>query len=145
MAKRTAHTLGALLAAAHSAAAQPAANIKDLRSHFASCFQSPRALNGSRLTFYFSLTSAGQIIGGQPRTVWYGLHASNNERQDLLSRAATSLTSACFPITLNRDMARLIPGDVLFLQFEGAPQGIRVYLGPYGSHVSPDDWFYRRW
>jgi hypothetical protein len=128
-----------------AASAQPAASVKDLRAHFADCFQPPRALNGSRLTFYFSLTNDGAIIGGQPRTVWFGLQASDNQRRQLLAQASSTLMSDCFPVSLNREMARLIPGDVLFLQFQDTQQGIRVYLGPYGSHVSPDEWTYRRW
>jgi hypothetical protein len=128
-----------------SPSAQPATNIKELRSHFAACFEPPRELDGSRLTFYFSLTTDAGIIGGQPRTVWFGLQASGKERRQLLARASSTLVSDCFPVSLNREMARLIPGDVLFLQFEGAEQATRVYLEPYGSHVSPDYWTYRRW
>ena len=75
--------------------AQPATNIKDLRTHFADCFQPPRALNGSRLTFYFSLTNDGGIVGGQPRTVWFGLEASDDERRQLLARASNMLVSNC--------------------------------------------------
>ena len=120
-------------------------HIVDLRSHFAHFFQPPRQLNGSRLTFHFSLTSNGYIIGGEPQTVWFGLQTNASERRAMLEQARNSLVSACFPVPLNAEMAGPIPGDVLFLQFEGGTSGTRVYLGSYGSHVSPDDLFYRRW
>jgi hypothetical protein len=130
----------------HEASAQRATNIRDLRKHFAECFVPARPLNGSRLTFYFSLTSDGRVIGGRPRTVWFGLQASERDRARMLESATNHLLTDCFPVSLNTQMARLIPGDVLFLQFQGTQQGVRVYLGPYGSHVLPDDWSYgRRW
>jgi hypothetical protein len=129
-----------------AAHAQHSTTIKDLRKHFADCFQPPQPLNGSRLTFYFSLTSKGQIIGGGPKTVWFGLRANQSDRARLLANATTALLAECFPVSLNSEMARLIPGDVLFLQFEGTQQGTRVLLGPYGSHVPSDDGSYgRRW
>ena len=78
-----------------SASAQPAANVKDLRNHFAECFDPPLSLNGSRLTFYFSLARDGHIIGGRPRTVWFGLHASQSDRQRLLTKASNSLLASC--------------------------------------------------
>jgi hypothetical protein len=68
-----------------AAHAQRSTSIKDLRKHFADCFQPPQPLNGSRLTFYFSLTSKGQIIGGGPKTVWFGLRANQSDRARLLN------------------------------------------------------------
>jgi hypothetical protein len=128
-----------------TASAQPAANVKDLQNHFAACFEPPLSLNGSRLTFYFSLASNGRMIGGQPRTVWFGLHASESDRQRLFEKASNSLLANCFPVSLNREMARLIPGDVFYLQFAETERGISALLRPYGSHVSPDDLLYRRY
>ena len=128
-----------------TASAQPAANVKDLQNHFAACFEPPLSLNGSRLTFYFSLASNGRMIGGQPRTVWFRLHASESDRQRLFEKASNSLLANCFPVPLNRDMAKLIPGDVFYLQFAETERGISALLRPYGSHVSPDDLLYRRY
>ena len=109
----------------------------------AACSEPPLSLNGSRLTFYFSLASNGRMIGGQPRTVWFGLHASESDRQRLFEKASNSLLANCFPVSLNREMARLIPGDVFYLQFAETERGISALLRPYGSHVSPDDLLYR--
>jgi hypothetical protein len=120
-----------------AAHAQRSTNVKDPRKHFADCFQPPQHLNGSRLTFYVSLTSKGQIIGGRPKTVWFGLQASQSDRARLLANATTALLADCFPVSLNSEMARLIPGDALFLQFAGTQHGTRVLLGPYGSHAPP--------
>ena len=145
IAQPLARSLALIFCAIHAASAKPAASVKDLREHFADCFQPPRALNGSRLTFYFSLTADGQIIGTQPRTVWFGLQASDKDRRDLLARASNALVTGCFPVSLDGEMARLISGDVLFLQFQVTSQGIQVFLGPYGSHASPDNLTYRRW
>ena len=134
----------AVLCFAPVADAQPARNLKDLEKHFAACFAAPREPHGSRLTFYFSLTKNGQIIGSRPRTVWFGLQASKNDRDRLLDKVTSALMTDCFPVSLNREMARLIPGDVLFLQFAASRVGTTVFLGPYGSHVPPD-WLYGRW
>jgi hypothetical protein len=100
--------------------------LKRLQPHFAECFE-PLSLNGSRLTFYFSLASNGQIIGGQPRTVWFGLHASESDRQGLLAKASNSLVTNCFPVSLNREMARLIPGDVFYLQFAQKSNAVSTF------------------
>jgi hypothetical protein len=126
-------------AACISANAQPAATVKDLQNHFAECFDPPLPLNGTRLTFYFSFARNGNIIGGQPRTVWFGLHASQSDRQRLLTKASNSLLANCFPVSINRELASLIPGDVFYLQFAETARGISVLLRPYGSHVPPDD------
>jgi hypothetical protein len=132
-------------AASLTASAQPAANVRDLQNHFAECFQPPSSLNGSRLTFYFSVASNGQMIGGQPRTVWFGLRASQSDRQRLLEKASSSLVANCFPVLLNREMAGIIPGDVLYLQFAETKRRISALLRSYGSHVPPDDLLSRKY
>jgi hypothetical protein len=110
----------------------------DLQQHFESCFQIPQDVSGSRLTFYFSLDSAGRIIGGQPRTVWFGLRGGLGERGRLIASANEALVR-CFPLALNSEMARTIPGKVYLLQFEIDQGGLETVLfRPFGSHVAPE-------
>ena len=109
--------------------------MRDVQAHFAACFHPPQDAEGSRITFYFSLTRDGQVYG-QPRIVWFRFKGSPENRK-LLAADFPNAFKRCLPVPLSEDMARTIPGKVYFLQFEVGAQGsksTRVALGPYGSH-----------
>ncbi|HEX3180225.1 MAG TPA: hypothetical protein VHR44_03005 [Beijerinckiaceae bacterium] len=88
--------------------------MRDLQERFAACFQPPSNAEGTRITFYFSLDSNGDIVGGKPRTVAFGFNGSEDKRSRLDIQAEDALTK-CWP-------AFAIVGKVL--PFEG-PVGAR--------------------
>ena len=87
------------------------------------------------ITFYFSLTRAGQV-NGRPRVVLIGFNGSP-ERRKLFVADFLEAFKGCLPIPLNEGLARTIPGKVYFLQFNVRTSGsesAEVILRPYGSH-----------
>jgi len=110
----------------------------DVRAHFADCFRPPHA-DGLLITFYFSLTRAGQVYG-RPRVVLLRFNGSS-ERRRLLAADFVKAFNACLPIPLNEALAGTIPGKVYFLQFNvrasGSDSADEVILRPHGSHVAP--------
>jgi hypothetical protein len=110
---------------------KPASNMRDVRAHFAHCIQLPHDADASLITFYFSLTRAGQVYG-QPRLV---LHAFNggSESRKLFSADSLKAFNECLPIPLDEELATTIPGKVYFLQFN-VRDSDEVVLKPYGSH-----------
>lgn len=120
--------------------AQPAETMRDLQDRFAACFQPPSQAEGTRLTFYFSLDSNGQIVGGKPRTVAFGFKGADDDRSRLDNEAEDALTK-CWPLSLSADLAGTIAGKVYFLQFEVDAQGrTQVLFRPFGSHVPPEEY-----
>jgi hypothetical protein len=120
--------------------ARPAETMRDLQSSFAACFHPPREADGTRLTFYFSLDSNGQMVGGKPRAVAFGFTGSEDDRNRLDTDAEDALTR-CWPLSLSTDLASTIPGNVYFLQFQVDTQGkTQVLFRPFGSHVPPDEY-----
>src|SRR3984957_19205776 len=63
---------------------KPAANMRDVHSHFRDCLQPFHEADGSQIIFYFSKKRNGQIFGG-PRAVWFGSDVSVQERERILS------------------------------------------------------------
>ena len=117
----------------------PAETMRDLQERFAACFQPPSDAERTRITFYFSLDSNGDVIGGKPRTVAFGFNGSEDTRDRLASKAEDALMQ-CWPLSLGADLARTIPGKVYFLQFQVDEQGrTQVLLRPFGSHVPADE------
>ena len=114
----------------------PASNMPDVQAHFADCFRPPREADGSRITFYFSLTRTGQVYG-RPRIVWLGFNGSP-ENRSLFVTDFLKAFQGCLPLSLNEEMARTIPGKVYFLQFKvpvSGSENTEVTLRPYGSHA----------
>lgn len=113
---------------------KPAANLHDLRDHFAACFRPPTEAAGTRLTFYFSLNNKGQVIA-QPRTTWLGFKGSDDEKLRRLAGFSTAFTK-CLPLPMSEQLAATIPGKVYFLQYIVADKGggSQVLLRPFGSH-----------
>ncbi len=108
----------------------------DLQTYFAACFQPPQEADGTRITFYFSVKSDGEIFG-RPRLVWLGYGGSAEDRKHFLSGFRESFAQ-CLPLRLNAEMARTIPGKVYFLQFiVDAQGGSQVLLRPFGSMGDP--------
>jgi hypothetical protein len=110
--------------------------MRDVQAHFADCFQPPREADGSRITFYFSLTRTGQVYG-RPRIVWLGFNGSP-ENRSLFVTDFLKAFQGCLPLSLNEEMARTIPGKVYFLQFKvpvSGSENTEVTLRPYGSHA----------
>jgi hypothetical protein len=103
----------------------------DVQTHFADCFRLPHGADGSLITFYFSLTRAGQLYG-RPRVVLLGFKGSPESR-GLLTADSLKAFNECLPIPLKEELARTIPGKVYFLQFN-ARTSSDVILRPYGSH-----------
>ena len=119
--------------------AQPAETMRDLQDRFAGCFQPPSQAEGTRITFYLSLDSNGDITGGRPRTVAFSFNGSESSRNRLDTQVEDAL-SKCWPLPLSADLARTIPGKVYFLQFQVDAQGrAQVLFRPFGSHVPPDE------
>jgi hypothetical protein len=113
--------------------------MRDLQERFAACFQPPSNAEGTRITFYFSLDSNGDIVGGKPRTVAFGFNGSEDKRSRLDIQAEDALTK-CWPLSLGAELARTIPGKVYFLQFQVDGQGrTQVLLRPFGSHGPADE------
>ena len=112
-----------------------ASNMGDVQTHFAHCFRPPHDAAGLLITFYFSMTRAGQIYG-QPRVVILGFNGSP-ERRRLFVADFLEAFNGCLPIPLNEELARTIPGKVYFLQFNiraSGSESAEVILRPYGSH-----------
>ena len=128
--------------AAH-AEQKPAATMHDLQDHFAACFQPPAGAGGTRITFYFSLKSDGQVFG-RLRTIWFGFKGSVADRKTSIARF-DDMFAACLPLSLSTDLARTIPGKVYYLQYEvgGSGKATEVLLRPYGSDIPEPDEFYR--
>jgi hypothetical protein len=115
---------------------KPAASMHDLQTYFAACIQPPQEADGTRITFYFSLKSDGEIYG-RPRVVWLGFSGNKDDRKRLISGLRASFAQ-CLPLQLNAEMARTIPGKVYFLQFIIDAQGeTQVLLRPFGSMGDP--------
>ena len=135
-------TLALVSSAAH-ADRKPAATMHDLQDHFAACFQPPPDAGGTRITFYFSLKSDGQVFG-RVRTIWFGFKGSADDRRTSISRF-DDMFAACLPLSLSTDLARTIPGKVYYLQYEvgGPGKGTEVLLRTYGSDIPEPDEFYR--
>ena len=131
--------IAAVSAVCATAQERQASNMSDVQAHFADCFRSPHDADGSLITFYFSLTRAGQVYG-RPRVVLLRFNGSS-ERRRLLAADFVKAFNACLPIPLNEQLARTIPGKVYVLQFNvrasGSESADEVILRPYGSHVSP--------
>jgi hypothetical protein len=79
--------------------------MRDLQERFAACFQPPLNAEGTRITFYFSLDSNGDIVGGKPRTVAFGFNGSEDKRSRLDIQAEDALTKCwpAFAIALRHD------------------------------------------
>jgi hypothetical protein len=139
---RLAAALMMLIAAVMPGRAQPrhpAETMRDLQERFAACFQPPSNAEGTRITFYFSLDSNGDIVGRKPRTVAFGFNGSEDKRSRLDIQADDALTK-CWPLSLGAELARTIPGKVYFLQFQVDGQGrTQVLLRPFGSHGPADE------
>jgi hypothetical protein len=126
----------AIPAAAAGSQEKPAATMRELQTYFAACFRPPREADGTRITFYFSLKSDGEIYG-QPRLVWLG-YSGNPDDKKRLSAEFRDAFQQCLPLRLNAEMARTIPGKVYFLQYNVSPQGTaQVMLRPFGSMGDP--------
>jgi hypothetical protein len=124
----------AVWAVCASAQERLASNMGDVQAHFADCFRLPHEAGGSLITFYFSLTRAGQVYG-RPRVVLLGFGDSPESRR-LFTADSLKAFNQCLPIPLNEELARTIPGKVYFLQFDFRASG-KVVLRPYGSHGGP--------
>ena len=113
--------------------------MSDVQAHFADCFRPPHDADGLLITFYFSLTRAGQVYG-RPRVVLLRFNGSS-ERRRLFAADLEKAFNECLPIPLNEELARTIPGKVYLVQFSVRASGLEsadeVILRPYGSHVSP--------
>jgi hypothetical protein len=96
-----------------------ASNMGDVQAHFADRFRLPHDADGSLITFYFSLTRAGQVYG-RPRVVLLGFGGSS-ESLRLFTADSLKAFNECLPIPLNEKLARTIPGKVYFLQFNAHP------------------------
>ncbi len=115
---------------------RPAATMHDLQTYFGTCFQPPQEADGTRITFYFSLKSDGEIFG-RPRLVWLGYSGSVEDRKRLVFGFRESFAQ-CLPLQLDAEMARTIPGKVYFLQYiVGAEGSAQVLLRPFGSMGDP--------
>ena len=117
---------------------RPASNMREVQAHFADCFRPAQHADGSRITFYFSLTRAGQVYR-QPRIVWLGFNGSPESRRLFVSDLLKAF-NGCLPLPLNEALARTIVGKVYFLQFivrASGSESNEVILRPYGSHGAP--------
>jgi hypothetical protein len=114
-----------------SAQERLASSMGDVQAHFADCFRPPHDADGSLITFYFSLTRAGQVYG-RPRVVLLGFNGSPESRRLFMTDSLKAFNE-CLPIPLNEELARTIPGKVYFLQFNVRASGDAI-LRPYGSH-----------
>jgi hypothetical protein len=114
---------------------KPAANMRDVQSHFRDCLQSFHEADGSEIILYFSVKRNGKIFGG-PRAVWIGSDVSVQERERILSDFARAFES-CLPLQLNNFMAEAIPGKVYYLQFNGGREGSQIVVRPYGGEGPP--------
>jgi hypothetical protein len=117
---------------------RPASNMREVQAHFADCFRPPHDADQSRITFYFSLTRAGQVYG-QPRVVWLGFKGSPESRRLFVTDFLKAF-NGCLPLPLNEALARTIVGKVYFLQFNiraSSSESTEVILRPYGSHGAP--------
>ena len=114
---------------------KPAANMRDVQSHFRDCLQSFHEADGSEIILYFSVKRNGKIFGG-PRAVWIGSDVSVQERERILSDFARAFES-CMPLQLNNFMAESIPGKVYYLQFNGGREGSQIIVRPYGGEGPP--------
>ena len=113
---------------------RPAANVRDLRDHFASFFQPPSVAKNTRVTFYFSMNAAGGLIG-RPRTTWLGWDGPATDKARDIAAFETAF-SGCLPVALDRRMAAVLPGEVYFLQYVVGPDGHdrQLLFRPFGSH-----------
>ena len=131
--------IAAVSAVCATAQERLASNMGDVQAHFADCFRPPHDADGLLITFYFSLTRAGQVYG-QPRVALFGFNGSP-ERRRLFAADFLKPFNACLPIPLDEELARTIPGKVYVLQFNvrasGSESADEVILRPYGSHVAP--------
>ena len=114
---------------------KPAANMRDVQSHFRDCLQSFHEADGSQIMLYFSVKRNGQIFGG-PRAVWYGSDVGVRDREHILSDFVRTFES-CMPLRLSNLMAEAIPGKVYYLQFNGGREGSQIIVRPYGGEGPP--------
>jgi hypothetical protein len=117
---------------------RPASNMRDVQAHFADCFRPPHDTDGLRITFYFSLTQAGQIYG-RPRVMLLGFNGSPENRRLFVADSLKAF-NGCLPPPLDEALARTIVGKVYFLQFivrASGSESTKVILRPYGSHGAP--------
>ena len=121
-------------ASADVSSEKPAASVRDLRDYFAACFHPPSLAANTRVTFYFSLTRRGGVIG-QPRTTLLGFTGAEPEKERDLSQFQAAF-DRCLPVSLDREMADTIPGEVYYLQYVVGPGGreAQVLFRPFGSH-----------
>ena len=116
---------------------RPASNMREVQAHFADCFRPPHDADGLRITFYFSLTQAGQVYG-RPRVVLLGFNGSPENRRLFVADSLKAF-NGCLPPPLDEALARTIVGKVYFLQFIvlASAESTKVILRPYGSHGAP--------
>ena len=117
---------------------RPASNMHDVQAHFADCFRPPHDADGLRITFYFSLTQAGQVYG-RPRVMLLGFNGSPENRRLFVADSLKAF-NGCLPPPLDEALARTIVGKVYFLQFivrASGSESTKVILRPYGSHGAP--------
>jgi hypothetical protein len=127
----------AVSAVCATAQERPASNMREVQAHFADCFRPPHDADGLRITFYFSLTQAGQVYG-RPRVMLLGFNGSPENRRLFVADSLKAF-NGCLPPPLDEALARTIVGKVYFLQFivRASAESTKVILRPYGSHGAP--------
>ena len=118
---------------------KPAANMQDLKQHFATCLRLPPEAASTRPTFYFSLTRQGTGVA-HPRIVWFGFKGTPEVRMRLLPEFESSFLG-CLPLDVTSEMASTLPGEVYFLQYvlDSTGQTSAVVFRPFGSHGGGSD------
>jgi hypothetical protein len=91
--------IAAVSAVCATAQERLASNMGDVQMHFADCFRPPHDADGLLITFYFSLTRAGQVYG-QPRVALFGFNGSP-ERRRLFAADFLKAFNACLPVPIN--------------------------------------------
>lgn len=91
--------------------------------------QLPQVIRGSRATFYFSMDYVGRIIGGQPRTVWFGIKGSQARQRCGYSRKREALAASRFA---EPRIGQDIPGKL-------GVGSETVLLQPFDSHGAPEN------
>jgi hypothetical protein len=117
-------TVFAFLASLQTASAveqeNPAANPRDVRTHFIQCFHTPRGMEKMQGAFHFSLNRDGGLIG-PPRIAWLKLD-ERHQSQKQLERRLIEAFDRCVPVPLTKQMSLLTPGNLLYFRF-GAASG----------------------
>ena len=107
-----------------------ASNMGDVQTHFADCFRPPHDAAGLLITFYFSMTRAGQVYG-RPRVVLLGFNGSP-ERRRLFVADFLEVFSGCLPFRLMRSwLERFLGRSISFSStFElRARKVLRLFCG----------------